>query len=73
MAIFGWVVLCLVLGGFSLAYLMVCFNNFGIYNIGGVPNSFQKKFWTFVGLMIVAFFWWQLFENAPFTVTLNTN
>ena len=72
MVIFGWLVLLLISLYVSLAYLMLCSQTLGKYNIGGVPTTVSEKLGT-LALGIALMWWWsKVFAWSPFVLAVAT-
>ena len=71
MAIFGWIVCCILLAFFSFAASVLALNNLGRFNIGGVPNSLGTKIGTLCFIAVLGTLWYFLVINVPFTVSIN--
>lgn len=69
--IIGFFALMALLCFITLASALTALNCLGKYNIGGVPNSIPTKIATLFLLVVIAFAWYILFKNAPFTLMVN--
>jgi hypothetical protein len=70
-SVIGWLIVAVILGKLSLAYLLVMFNGLGQYNIGGVPNSTKKKLVIVAGMFLFFYLWYTLFQHSPFSVSIS--
>jgi len=68
MALIGFIVMVVLMFKATLFTGLCVFNNMGQYNIGGVPNSFKKKFFTLLLVCACAYLWYLLYQNAPFSI-----
>lgn len=71
MAIIGWAALCGIMMYLSIMCMLVFVNCAGDWNIGGVPNSFLTRTLAWAFVFVVGGGWYEVFELAPFTITLN--
>ena len=67
--ILGFIAAIFVLVSLSFTWCALAVNNLGEYNIGGVPNSFGTKVFTFIAGTVLAFLWFLLFKNMPFEIS----
>lgn len=70
MAIIGWLALVALMGSMSCGWLVLAFNGLGKYNIGGVPNRRTTKVLLLTLGAFLAYAWYVLGSNAPFTIAL---
>lgn len=68
MAFVGFIVMAIVMFKATIFTGLCVLNNMGTYNIGGVPNSFKKKFFTLILVFVCAYLWYVLYQNAPFSI-----
>lgn len=66
----GWLAMAAGLAVMSLVVVMMAFNNLGMYNIGGVPNSWKTKVITILGIILLGFVWGRLLSVAPFIILI---
>ena len=71
MAIFGWVMLCVIVLCVTAGLVLLALNHIGTWTIGGVPNSLGTRMLSFAVLIVVGYIWNVVISMAPFTVTLN--
>lgn len=71
MAIFGFTVACGLMLYFSLTWMFIAFFTLSKYNIGGVENTFTSKLITWAFFFALIGLWKFVFENAPFSITIN--
>jgi hypothetical protein len=68
LAVFGWIVMLLGMMHLTAAWLLVCTQTLGKYNIGGVPTTVRGKVLTWVAGAGLALCWWLVIGWAPFVV-----
>lgn len=66
----GFLALVALMGYGTLAYLIVCGDGLGKWNIGGVENSIGKRLAIVAGLLFILFLWAKLWSYAPFSFHL---
>jgi hypothetical protein len=66
----GFGICVLIMGGISLFWVMIFFNNIGQYDIGGKPNTLFDKLLVMIAFLIVAYGWFELYQHMPFTFSL---
>ncbi|GBG14835.1 N-ethylammeline chlorohydrolase [Novimethylophilus kurashikiensis] len=71
MAILGWAVLGLILLCVGAVLGVLGVNCLGVYNIGGVPNSWVKRGSYLLACVVFAGFAFAWASHAPFTVTFH--
>jgi hypothetical protein len=68
MAIFGWLMLCVILGFVSAGVLLIVANNIGQWNIGGASNSIGNRIGAVVAVIVLFVLWVLVFVNKPFVI-----
>lgn len=70
-AILGFLAAVVVMLGVTAVYILTFADSMGAYNIGGVPNSARVRVGVAVVGLVIGWLWYQLFHQAPFTVTFS--
>ena len=71
MAIIGFIACVAVMIYLSIFAWLVLLNSSGPYNIGGACNPPFKRIAAVILAFGVGCLWYELFLNAPFTITVN--
>lgn len=71
MAIIGWLTILGVMLVASMGWGALAVFSLGTYTIGGARNSQLKKVFVLaLGLVLAAGWWFLVFKQAPFTVSM---